>query len=71
MDRFLDSANPDKRVRSKAILTDLSRCRDRIHLLTTGKVRVKRSHLPENFVNLLTSKTIPACTVHVGSRQHS
>ncbi|KAF8485668.1 hypothetical protein F5888DRAFT_1763533 [Russula emetica] len=37
MDRFLDSANPDKRARSKAILTDLSRCRDRIHLLTTGQ----------------------------------
>ncbi|KAI0299946.1 hypothetical protein BC826DRAFT_906094 [Russula brevipes] len=37
MDRFLDSANPDKRVRSKAILMDLSRYRDRIHLLTTGQ----------------------------------
>ena len=41
MDRFLDGADPDKRVRSKAILTDLSRCRDRIHLLTTGQVRMR------------------------------
>jgi len=37
VDRFLDSANPDKRVRSKAILTELNRCRDRIHLLTMGQ----------------------------------
>ncbi|KAI9510784.1 hypothetical protein F5148DRAFT_509712 [Russula earlei] len=37
VDRFLDSANPDKRVRSEAILADLNRCRDRIHLLTTGQ----------------------------------
>ncbi|TFY55421.1 hypothetical protein EVG20_g9326 [Dentipellis fragilis] len=37
MDRFLDSANPEKKERSKAIHTELSACRDRIHLLTIGK----------------------------------
>ncbi|KAI0296336.1 hypothetical protein B0F90DRAFT_1636470 [Multifurca ochricompacta] len=37
MDRFLDSANPDKRARSKTILSELTKCRDRIHLLTTGQ----------------------------------
>ena len=46
MDRFLDGANPDKRVRSKAILTDLNRCRDRIHLLTTGQVRTHGIDVP-------------------------
>jgi len=40
MDRFLDSANPDKKARSKAILSELSKCHDRIHLLKTGQVRV-------------------------------
>jgi len=39
VDRFLDNANPDKRERSKAILTELNKYRDRIHLLTTGQVR--------------------------------
>ncbi|KAI0045879.1 cysteine proteinase [Auriscalpium vulgare] len=37
MDRFLDSASPDKKNRSKAIQSELSSCRDRIHQLTTGK----------------------------------
>ncbi|KAH9973357.1 hypothetical protein BGW80DRAFT_1171982 [Lactifluus volemus] len=37
MDRFLDSANPEKRMRSRTILSELSKCRDRIHLLTTGQ----------------------------------
>ncbi|KAI0275431.1 hypothetical protein BC834DRAFT_815748 [Gloeopeniophorella convolvens] len=37
MDRFLDSANPEKRANSKAILSELNKCRDRIHLLTTGQ----------------------------------
>ncbi|TFY78461.1 hypothetical protein EWM64_g5551 [Hericium alpestre] len=37
MDRFLDSANPEKKERSKAIHSELSAIRDRIHLLTTGK----------------------------------
>ncbi|KAH9019093.1 hypothetical protein EDB84DRAFT_1625466 [Lactarius hengduanensis] len=37
MDRFLDSANPDKKARSKAILSELSKCHDRIHLLKTGQ----------------------------------
>ena len=38
MDRFLDSADPEKKERSKAIHAALSACRDRIHLLTTGTV---------------------------------
>ena len=38
MDRFLDSANPDKRARSKDILSELSKCHDRINLLKTGQV---------------------------------
>lgn len=46
VDRFLDSSNPDKRVRSKAILTDLSRCRDRIHLLTMGQVGTRGVDVP-------------------------
>ncbi|KAI0066711.1 cysteine proteinase [Artomyces pyxidatus] len=37
MDRFLDDANPEKKERSKSIHLELSTCRDRIHLLTTGK----------------------------------
>lgn len=37
MDRFLDSANPDKRARSKVVLSELSKCHDRIHLLKTGQ----------------------------------
>ena len=46
MDRFLDSANPDKKARSKAITSELSKCHDRIHLLKTGQVRVASSHNP-------------------------
>jgi ubiquitin carboxyl-terminal hydrolase 25/28 len=38
MDRFLDSANPDKRARSKVILSELSKRHDRINLLKTGQV---------------------------------
>jgi ubiquitin carboxyl-terminal hydrolase 25/28 len=37
MDRFLDSANPDKRARSKVILSELSKRHDRINLLKTGQ----------------------------------
>jgi hypothetical protein len=71
VDRFLDSANPDKRLRSKAIQTDLSRCRDRIHLLTTGQVRMWRSHFTKKkAVDILTSKTTPACSVRLGSQKY-
>ena len=38
MDRFLDSANPDKKARSKTLLSELSKCHDRIHLLKSGQV---------------------------------
>ncbi|KAH9019483.1 hypothetical protein EDB85DRAFT_2153698 [Lactarius pseudohatsudake] len=31
------AANPDKKARSKAILSELSKCHDRIHLLKTGQ----------------------------------
>ena len=38
MDRFLDSANPDKKERSKTIHAELALCRDRIYQITTGIV---------------------------------
>lgn len=38
MDRFLDSANPEKRLRSKDIQTQLNTSRDRVQRLTQGKV---------------------------------
>ena len=41
MDRFLDSANPEKRARSKAIQDELTASRERIQRLTQGKVRIK------------------------------
>ncbi|KAI0073034.1 cysteine proteinase [Panus rudis PR-1116 ss-1] len=37
LDRFMDTANPEKKARSKAIQTELNACRDRIHKLTQGK----------------------------------
>ncbi|KAI0319953.1 hypothetical protein OF83DRAFT_1169745 [Amylostereum chailletii] len=37
VDRFMDGADPVKKERSKTIQSDLNECRDRIHLLTTGK----------------------------------
>ncbi|KAF9566903.1 cysteine proteinase [Agrocybe pediades] len=37
MDRFLDTANPEKRAKSKAIQTELSSCRERVRLLVNGK----------------------------------
>ncbi|KAF8257126.1 hypothetical protein EI94DRAFT_1774612 [Lactarius quietus] len=38
LDRFLDSANPDKRARSKDILSELSKRHDRIDQLKNGQV---------------------------------
>ena len=38
MDRFLDSANPEKKARSKEIQAELSAARDRVYKLTQGKV---------------------------------
>lgn len=38
MDRFLDGVDPQKKVHSKAIQADLTSCRERINLLTHGKV---------------------------------
>ncbi|KZT22681.1 cysteine proteinase [Neolentinus lepideus HHB14362 ss-1] len=37
MDRFMDSADPQKKARSKAIQFELDACRDQIHRLTQGK----------------------------------
>ncbi|KAI0652778.1 cysteine proteinase [Trametes meyenii] len=37
MDRFLDSANPGKKARSKEIQAELTASRDRVHKLTHGK----------------------------------
>ena len=39
MDRFLDTANPVKKNKSKAIHSELSSCRDRVRQLVEGKVR--------------------------------
>jgi hypothetical protein len=38
MDRFLDSASPAKKLRSKAVQADLNACRERIQVLTQGSV---------------------------------
>ena len=38
MDRFLDSANPEKKARSKVIHAELTASRERIQRLTQGKV---------------------------------
>jgi ubiquitin carboxyl-terminal hydrolase 25/28 len=40
MDRFLDTADPQKKAHSKALQSELNDCRDRITLLTLGKVSV-------------------------------
>ncbi|KAF8167496.1 hypothetical protein B0H34DRAFT_647132 [Crassisporium funariophilum] len=37
MDRFMDTADPVKKAKSKAIQTELSACRDRVRLLVDGK----------------------------------
>ncbi|TBU41273.1 cysteine proteinase [Dichomitus squalens] len=37
LDRFLDSANPEKKARSKTIYTELTAARDRVQRLTQGK----------------------------------
>lgn len=39
MDRFLDTADPAKKARSKVIQTELTACRERVRLLVEGKVR--------------------------------
>ena len=41
MDRFLDRADPEKKVQSKSIQTELNACRERIQALAKGKVRMK------------------------------
>ena len=42
MDRFLDSASPEKKTLSKAIHSELTSARDRVTKLTQGKVRLMR-----------------------------
>ncbi|KDR85578.1 hypothetical protein GALMADRAFT_53377 [Galerina marginata CBS 339.88] len=37
MDRFMDTADPSKKVKSKAIQSELNSCRDRVRLLVEGK----------------------------------
>jgi len=38
MDRFLDTANLQKKAHSKAVQSELNACRERIALLTHGRV---------------------------------
>jgi hypothetical protein len=38
MDRFMDSADPTKRTRSKEVQNELSSCRERLRLLTSDGV---------------------------------
>ena len=38
MDRFLESADPGKKARSKAVQTELTSARERVQRLTQGKV---------------------------------
>lgn len=45
MDRFLDSADPEKRARSKEIQLKLNTARDRIQRLTQGKVRPRTKRI--------------------------
>ncbi|KAI8980637.1 cysteine proteinase [Trametes punicea] len=57
MDRFLDSANPEKKARSKEIQVELSAARDRVHKLAQGK------HAPfapalKNAAEFLSSQTV-------------
>lgn len=37
MDRFLDTADPQKKATSKAIQAELNACRDRVRILVEGK----------------------------------
>ena len=64
MDRFLDSANPDKRARSKDILSELSKCHDRINVLKTGQV----PHALQSIIICL--HLFPARAVHSSSWKH-
>ena len=45
MDRFLDSASPEKRALSKALHSELTATRDRVHKLTQGKVNTLSFHV--------------------------
>ena len=58
MDRFLDSADPGKRVRSKEIQSRLNTTRDRIQRLTQGKVRASQGYAPVKPI-LTTSQHAP------------
>ena len=40
MDRFLESADSEKKVKSRAIQVELTACRERIAALTQGPVRI-------------------------------
>jgi ubiquitin carboxyl-terminal hydrolase 25/28 len=55
MDRFLDSADPEKKAYSKALQSELNDCRDRIVLLTVGKVSVVGAFTVPGSENLLSA----------------
>jgi hypothetical protein len=58
MDRFLDSANPEMKAYSKAL--QLDDCRDRIVLLTLGKVSVAAVFIVPGAENLLSTSMHPS-----------
>ncbi|KAI0328424.1 cysteine proteinase [Cubamyces sp. BRFM 1775] len=57
MDRFLDSANPEKKARSKELTAELTAARDRVYKLTQGKHAPFASAL-KNTADFLSSQTI-------------
>lgn len=61
MDRFLDSADAEKRLRSKDIQTRLNASRDRIQRLTQGKVSGESSSTHELYSAHLLARTIRPC----------
>jgi hypothetical protein len=48
MDRFLDGADPPKKARSKVLQAELTNCRERITVLSHGKVCHRPMAVPEN-----------------------
>ncbi|KAH9884671.1 cysteine proteinase [Cubamyces lactineus] len=59
MDRFLDSANPEKKARAKEIQAELTAARDRVHKLTQGKHAPFASAL-KNTADFLSNQTVLA-----------
>ncbi|KAI0363306.1 cysteine proteinase [Pilatotrama ljubarskyi] len=71
MDRFLDSANPEKKARSKEIQADLNAARERVQKLTTGKHAPFASALANtaDFLSKQTAIDLPVDEVLVKSLQ--